>query len=77
MVRPTPEQNDQINAGIAADPDTRELTEKDFERMRLAADVHPEIVEAYRRSRGKQQIRGQSEVPQITLSVLTATVTRT
>ena len=55
LVRPTPEENEQINAGIAADPDTRELTEKDFARMRPAADVHPEIVEAYRRSRGKQK----------------------
>jgi len=55
LVRPTPEENEQINAGIAADPDTRELTEKDFARMRAAADVHPEIVEAYRRSRGKQK----------------------
>jgi uncharacterized protein (DUF4415 family) len=52
---PTPEENRRINAGVAADPDTRELTKKDFQRMRPASEVHPEIVEAYRRYRGKQR----------------------
>jgi len=55
LIYPTPEENERINAGIAADPDTWELTRKDFERMRPSSEIHPEIVEAYRRSRGKQK----------------------
>jgi uncharacterized protein (DUF4415 family) len=55
LIYPTPEEDEQINAGIAADPDARELTEADFKRMRPASEVHPELVEAYRRSRGKQK----------------------
>ena len=55
LIYPTPEEDDRINAGIAADPDTWELSKKDFKKMRPASEVHPEIVEAYRRSRGKQR----------------------
>jgi uncharacterized protein (DUF4415 family) len=44
-----------IAAGIAADPDARELTDDDFARMRPASEVIPTIVEAYRRTRGKQK----------------------
>ena len=32
-----------------------EWTEEDFARVRPAAETHPELVEAYRRSRGKQK----------------------
>ena len=39
-----------VEAGMAADPDTRELTKEDFARMRPAAEVAPHIVEAWRRS---------------------------
>lgn len=44
-----------IAAGIAADPDARELTDDDFARMRPASEVIRTIVEAYRRTRGKQK----------------------
>ena len=44
-----------IAAGIAADPDARELTDGDFARMRPASEVIPAIVEAYRRTRGRQK----------------------
>ena len=40
-----------INAGIARDPDTWELTEEDFARSRPMAEVMPELVEALNRRR--------------------------
>lgn len=40
-----------INAGIARDPDTWELTEEDFARARPMAEVMPELAEALNRRR--------------------------
>ena len=40
-----------INAGIAADPDTWELTPEEMAQARPAAEVVPHIVEAYRRGK--------------------------
>jgi len=31
---PTPEENEAINRGIAADPDTHEASDEDFRKMR-------------------------------------------
>ena len=36
FIIPTPEEDAAINAGIAADPDTYELTEAEFSRLRPA-----------------------------------------
>ena len=55
LIRPSPEEDERINAGIAADPDTWELSLEDIKSMRPTSETHPEIVEAYRRSRGKQK----------------------
>jgi len=55
LIRPTPEEDAQINAGIAADPDTWELTLEDIKSMRPMSETHPELLEAIRRSRGKQK----------------------
>ena len=43
-----------IQAGIAADPDTWELTEDDFARMRPAGEVHAEFVESWRAAQDAQ-----------------------
>ena len=56
LIHPTPEEDERINAGIAADPDTWELSKRDFEKMRPASEVQPEVIQAYRRSRGKQRM---------------------
>ena len=50
-----------INAGIAADPDTWELT--DGSDLRPAAEVFPHIVEAYRRGKLGRRTRGRQKAP--------------
>ena len=55
IIMPTPEEDRLINAGIAGDSDTHEATKEDFAKMRPAAETHPEIVAAYKRTRGKQK----------------------
>ena len=49
------DEDAEITAGIEADPDTWELTDEDFARLRPAIEVVPEIVAAYLRSRGAQK----------------------
>ena len=45
-----------IQRGIAADPDTWELTEQDWARAQPATEAEPQLVAAYRRMRGKQKL---------------------
>ncbi len=51
-----------IQAGIAADPDTWELTKEDFSQMRPASEVHPEFVERWSRTRGKRKSAAKERV---------------
>lgn len=44
IVPPTPEEDEAINRGIAADPDTHEWTDEDFARARPVWDF-PDLVE--------------------------------
>nr|WP_218780215.1 hypothetical protein [Crenothrix polyspora] len=43
---PTEEKDAEINAGIAADPDTSEWTGEDFATARSAYEVLPELFSA-------------------------------
>src|SRR2546425_11633015 len=51
----TEEEDAEISAGIARDPDAFEITDEMAARMRPAVEVAPEIVAAYRRRRGPQK----------------------
>ena len=62
IILPTPEENAAINAGIAADPDTHELTDAEFAQLKpmrgrppadvkrpmLSMRVDPDILDALR-----------------------------
>ena len=53
---PTPEEDNAVQAGIAADPDNPELTEAQFAAMRPAREVLPGVVADHaRRTRGPQK----------------------
>ena len=52
-ISPTPEEEEAIQRGIAADPDAYELDDEWFKRARPAAEVHPELVEQWRKNGGK------------------------
>ena len=55
IIFPTPEEDAAINAGIAANPDTRELTDEDFARMRPAVEVDPRLAEFLRKERATRK----------------------
>jgi uncharacterized protein (DUF4415 family) len=54
LIHNTREEEAAIQRGIALDPDNPEWTDADWARARPARDVLPDLVESWRRSRGKQ-----------------------
>ena len=62
QIVPTPEEDAAINAGIAADPDTRELDDAWFARARPASVVEPDLVERVRRGRGRQKTPTKEQI---------------
>ena len=55
IIIPSPEEDAAINAGIADDPDTFELSDEWFVDAKPSHEAVPHILERYRRSRGKQK----------------------
>ena len=70
VILPTPEENARINAGIAADPDARELDEDWFARARPASEVLPRDV--YEGLVALQKSRARGRPPVETPKVATA-----
>lgn len=54
--------DEELTRAALSDPDTPPLTDADFAKMRPASDVHPEIVEAYKRTRGKQKAKVKDRI---------------
>ena len=59
---PTPEEEEEIQRGIDADPDAYELDDEWFKRARPASEVHPELVKQWHRSGGKPALPSQEIV---------------
>ncbi len=53
-VRPTPEEDEAINAAIDSDPDTFELTDEELAAMRPTAEVAPHIVARHRAEKARK-----------------------
>ena len=58
----TPEEEEAVNAGIAADPDAPELDETWFASARPAIEADPEAVKRWRRTHGVKGGRTEDSV---------------
>ena len=61
-VWPTMEEEAAIQAGIASDSDTRVITTEENARMRPADEMIPEVVDRWRRARGKQKAPTKTQI---------------
>lgn len=61
LIIPTEREDAEINAGIARDPDARELSDEEIAQMRPADEVVPDVVKAYKA--GKLKGRGPQKAP--------------
>ena len=57
IIIPTPEEDVAINAGIADDPDTDELSDEWFADAKSSAEAVPHILERYRRAIAERKSR--------------------
>ena len=54
MILPSPEEDAAINAAIASDPDTVELTDEEFKMLRPVSETSPDIIEWSRAARARR-----------------------
>ncbi len=47
--------DEEIAKGIAADPDTYEMTNEELAKLKSASEVIPKVVKEYKRTRGAQK----------------------
>jgi len=57
IIIPTPEEDAVINAGIADDPDTDELSDEWFADAKSSAEAVPHILERHRRAIAERESR--------------------
>ena len=66
---PTPNEDIEIQRGIEADGDARELTDEELARMRPAAEVLPEVAAAYKAGQLKGRGRPRKANPKVQVSI--------
>ena len=62
IVIPGLEEDAAINAGIAEDPDTFELSDEWFDRAKPSEEAVPHILERFRATRGKQKAATKEQI---------------
>ena len=76
LAHPSEVDEQRINEGIADDPDTVEIDEEMIAKARPASDSHPQLVAAYRRSRGERGVQKTPTKERITIRLSPEVVER-
>ncbi len=66
---PSPDEDADIQRGIKADNDARELTEAELARLRPAAEGLPGVVAAYKAGKLKRRGRPRKKNPKVQVSI--------